>query len=56
MDHIQAEQLVARYGQTIYRLAYARTGSRMSSFFFCFIHRLFHGFRFSLTAQSELCR
>ncbi len=28
MDHIQAEQLVARYGQTIYRLAYARTGSR----------------------------
>ena len=33
MDHIQAEQLVARYGQTIYRLAYARTGSRMSSLF-----------------------
>lgn len=28
MDYIQAEQLVARYGQTIYRLAYARTGSR----------------------------
>ena len=28
MDYEQAEQLVARYGQTIYRLAYARTGSR----------------------------
>lgn len=28
MDHEQAEQLVARYGQTIYRMAYARTGSR----------------------------
>ena len=28
MDYTQAEQLVAQYGQTIYRLAYARTGSR----------------------------
>lgn len=28
MEYEQAEQLVQRYGQTIYRLAYARTGSR----------------------------
>lgn len=28
MDYEQAEHLVAQYGQTIYRLAYARTGSR----------------------------
>lgn len=28
MDYEQAEQLVSRYGQTIYRMAYARTGSR----------------------------
>lgn len=31
MDQKQAEQLVARYGQAVFRLAYARTGNRQDA-------------------------